>query len=263
MKLVRDNKIYSQQRALMLKNNSNFITAYGKDVTLRSLNGNYPTVSILTSECNYNLAINAIKAANHTHQIYVFVCSREVFQAITGVASNAVQCIASIVDMRFKELDFILKKKDRLLLLEDVRSSDNIGSLIRTAWSLGISNLVVTETTAAGINARSARTSLGALFQMNITSTKNLVNTIKTLHASGYHIYGTSPNAEESIVNFRLSELENQKMCGLVVGNEQHGSTDDVLNQCYQTFRIPQANGDSLTISHAAAISIYALIHQI
>lgn len=84
-----------------------------------------------------------------------------------------------------------------LLILDDVRNSDNVGVILRTAYSLGIRSLVVTETSFSALGCRAARTSMGALFFFGIMISTDLVASIKDLKRRGIEVYSTSPRGKK------------------------------------------------------------------
>lgn len=55
-----------------------------------------------------------------------------------------------------------------MLVVDDVQSSDNIGTLMRTAMSLGVNSILLSPVSYAAVNARSARVSMGAMFHLRL-----------------------------------------------------------------------------------------------
>lgn len=102
-----------------------------------------------------------------------------------------------------------------ILILDDVRSSDNVGVILRTAFSLGVRSIIVTPTSLSGMGCRAARTSMGALFFFSIMVSHDLIKTIEELKMRGISVLGTSPRGT------RLVGPASNVEWALLMGNEE------------------------------------------
>ncbi|CBZ52670.1 putative rRNA methylase [Neospora caninum Liverpool] len=257
-----------------------------------------------------------------------------------------------------------------MLVLDDVQNSDNIGTLMRTAFSLGVRSVLLSPVSYAAVNARSARVSMGSMFHLRLLKCDPILadsalcslgggfawSRHSGLDLSAYHsaprsplpmaltklrrvspscvVIGTSPVGDPTILHHpkkwirnrrqtagvpgsstslqtrqgqlgsdgnrgnsgavechssalhseRIPEAtecrdgncaagdatatgfkknvveEDEEIClAVVVGNEQKGSSREVLDACDGIAAIAQVKGDSLSVSTAAAVVLYTL----
>eukprot|EP00915_Cephaloidophora_sp_WS-2016_P003457 GHVH01004630.1.p1 GENE.GHVH01004630.1~~GHVH01004630.1.p1 ORF type:complete len:360 (-),score=62.22 GHVH01004630.1:141-1220(-) len=281
MKLVRDNKEFSRSRAIMLNENKNYIVGMGDKVVYRALLGNYPVLSILVAEENLEVLTSRLSSPLLSHVdkqvegLKVLVTTKKLFSCIVGMPLNSVQLMGCLSDLpvsfgqgfslsdvpsfHFRAQlppasDRMARLTPPILILDDVRSADNVGVLLRTAFSFGITSIVLTETSSSAMNARSARVSMGAMYHFHLYQTNNIVETIRQLIKDGVSVFGTTP-AGSSIITCQPSSSR----WALLLGNEAIGASDAAMEACSDHVKIPQLAGDSLSVSHAAAICLYEL----
>lgn len=144
---------------LILRRGRHYVTATSFNVVKRAFKGLYPVVSVLTIEDHLESVLSWKPGS-------VMVVTREEFEEVLGAHVNKDQCIGAVFDIAPRPLS--LDVDSPVLVLDDVRSADNVGVICRSAFSLGVSTLLVTETTAKAINMRSARVSMGSLFHLDV-----------------------------------------------------------------------------------------------
>ncbi len=152
----------------------------------------------------------------------------------------------------------ILEKSQFILVLYSVTDMGNIGSLVRTAYSLGVDGLIITglnDVKFEGI----ARTSSGALFDSKIAVYKNIFDVINEAKHLNFKLYGATLDGE-NIKN--ISDNLPEKRI-LILGSEDIGLSGRVLSAIDQKVTIPMAREfDSLNVSVAGAILINYLRSQ-
>lgn len=221
----------------------------------------------------------------------IYIVGRDDFEAVVGLPVNATQACAALVNLNLaadivpdvQALDispstsvaqvnegtcFFWQPECRMgmdvtpesryvsppmLILDNVRSSDNIGVILRTAFSLGLRSLIVTPTSLSAVGCRAARTSMGALSYFSIFLANDLPSTIRTLRDLGIDVFATSPDGRQAVHSVR------SRRWALVVGNEEKGSRPETFAACTKTLVIPQISGDSLSVSVATGICLYEL----
>lgn len=139
-----------------------------------------------------------------------------------------------------------------VLALDDIQDPGNMGTIIRIADWFGIHNILLSPTCADPFGPKTVQASMGAIARAEITQT-NLVDFFKSLN-NKVPIYGTVLEGE-NIYSAHLSQN------GVVLmGNEGHGLSHDVLNALTHRLLIPSypANAvltsESLNVAAATAV---------
>lgn len=189
------------------------------------------------------------------HGVNIFIARDSIFQRY--FTSSKEEALAALVKI---ERAKPAPPKRLALLLEDIIDPGNIGTIIRSARSFGISSFFANSPDVDWFSKKSIRASRGAHFSANFHAFQNVKDGIKSLKDAGYQVIGTSPHASGLI---SLSELQ-KKPAILMVGNEQNGLTDAALTNADLLVRIPMMEGvESLNVAVATGISIYELYFRL
>lgn len=150
-----------------------------------------------------------------------------------------------------------------VLVLNQVRNAENVGSLLRTAYCLGsIQSVLCGDATswAAVKDSRAARCSMGTLYYHKFYRTDDLPATLLQLRQQhGICVYGIEINERAVPLVPHHKDDNNASNWAMVMGNEDAGLSAAVEAVCDKIVFIPQAHGDSLNVGHAAAIAMYEL----
>lgn len=143
----------------------------------------------------------------------------------------------------------------RAVLLDNIRSAWNVGSILRSADGLGFDSVYLCGITPTPENEAVLKTSLGAEKSIQWSYHKNAVHLIQQLKAEGWKIFAL----EEDNNAKQLSAQAEQKSV-LIVGSEITGVESDLLNLCDEIFYIPmQGEKRSLNVAIAFSIAAFAL----
>ena len=166
--------------------------------------------------------------------------------------------IIDMEDYRYTPLSKILDRgDDKILILDHILDPHNFGAIIRTAVAAGFNAIIIPNDRQVLVNSTVVKTSVGAVFDIDIVLVTNLNNTIKTLKDNGFWIYGTVMNGED----YRDVDY-NGKVC-LIIGNEEKGMSKLVKDSCDFLITIPiSPKIDSLNASVAAGILIYEVVRS-
>jgi tRNA G18 (ribose-2'-O)-methylase SpoU len=146
-----------------------------------------------------------------------------------------------------------------IVALEGVSNSENVGVVVRNCAAFGAGLLVIGETCASPYLRRAVRNSMGAIFQLPVLESHDLVRTLETFRASGIRCVAAHPHAPEAT----LSRAGLRRDCCLVFGSEGDGLTHRTLAACDEAVSIPMAAGvDSLNVANAAAVFLYEALRQ-
>lgn len=161
----------------------------------------------------------------------------------------------SVTDFRTSE------KEPVIVVLDNVRSMHNIGSVFRTADAFRIKAIYLCGITATPPNREIHKTALGATESVQWKYFNNTGDAVKELKKSGYLIAAVEQtDSSLSLKDFSYKRGEN---LALVFGNEIHGVDDNVLEMCDFSIEIPQSGTKhSLNISVAAGIVLWDIFNK-
>jgi len=156
-----------------------------------------------------------------------------------------------------------------ILVVVDVRSTHNVGSLFRTCDGLGVDLCLVGITPRPGHDNDSrlphvvkkaeqaiAKTALGAERTVRWSYAENLVDAMKLLRDNGFNIMALEQSSESQ----NIRRYESDKPVALVVGREVEGLSNDEIAMCDGCLEIPMVGlKESFNVSVAAGIGLYQL----
>jgi len=145
------------------------------------------------------------------------------------------------------------------VLLDNIRSTFNVGAMLRTADGAGVNHLHLTGITPQPTNPRIAKVSLGAEFAVPWTYHTNGLRVVHDCKNRGMRILGLEilPSAT-SLFDVTADILSVPTL--LVVGNEVSGIDPEIQALCDQHIWIPmQGYKRSLNVAVAFGITIYTL----
>lgn len=201
----------------------------------------------------------------------VTVVSDEVFEKMSSERSpEGVITVARMLDALHKkvtvgesgEVSSFPEESERVFLLESVRDPGNLGTIIRTAASLGIDRLVLSSDCADIYNPKTIRAAMGALFMLKTDTVEDekTAEYIKELRKScGRRVWGAALRKDA------VSLLEGQLFPDdvFVIGNEGHGLSDEVIDACDGCVIIPMREGcESLNAAMAAGILMWETVRN-
>jgi len=141
-----------------------------------------------------------------------------------------------------------LKKCDFIVVLSSITDMGNIGSLIRSAYALGVQALVISGIKDPNLEAM-IRTSSGAALDMPLVIIHNIHDVLHELKQSGFQIYGAVMDGTD----VREASFASKRV--LVLGNEGEGLSGRVQKSLDVGISIPMAHDfDSLNVGVAGAI---------
>ena len=153
------------------------------------------------------------------------------------------------------------EKTPIVVVLDNIRSCNNIGSVFRTSDALLIEKIYLCGITATPPNNEIRKTALDAEKSMNWEYFEHTEEAVKKLKDEGYKVYAIE-QVENSISLPDFKPEKNEKVA-LVFGNEVKGVKQSVVNLCHGSIEIPQyGTKHSLNISVAAGIAIWELFRQ-
>ncbi len=142
------------------------------------------------------------------------------------------------------------------VVLDNVRSQHNIGSVFRTGDAFRVEEILLCGITATPPNAEIHKTALGAEDSVRWCYLEDTLAAVRMLQEKGYTVYAVE-QAEQSLSLEQL-QLQGNKKYAVILGHEVHGVQQAVVNACDDCLEIPQyGTKHSLNVSVAAGIVIW------
>ena len=151
----------------------------------------------------------------------------------------------------------ICKNARRIAVLENVMNPTNIGAIFRSAAALNIDAVILTPGCSNPLYRRSARVSMGTVFQIPWTFFDN-ENWVQELHEMGFKTAAMALN--DNSVSIDHPALMAEEKLAIVLGTEGDGLADCTIADCDYTVKIPMSHGvDSLNVAAASAVAFWQL----
>ena len=158
----------------------------------------------------------------------------------------------------FKEAE----KLPLVVVLDNIRSLHNIGSVFRTSDAFRIECIYLCGITATPPHPEMHKTALGAEFTVDWKYVDNSVEAVDNLKSEGYIVYSVE-QAEGSVMLDELV-LDKTKKYAVVMGNEVKGVQQEVIDHSHGCIEIPQyGTKHSLNVSVTAGIVIWDLFKKL
>ena len=186
---------------------------------------------------------------------------RKRLDAVAGPYNKAVHqgMAVAVWPVKPPQLDDFLKLYQstplRLLLLDRVSDPRNVGAILRSAHAFGVAAVITTSRHAAEENGLLARVASGALDHLYYLRVTNLARTIERLQQDHITVAGLAADGDMTV-----ESMSNVDRLAVVLGAEGSGLRRLNRVHCDHLVRINiNQESDSLNVSNAAAIALYAV----
>lgn len=153
-----------------------------------------------------------------------------------------------------------VKKIPAIVVLDNVRSMENVGSFFRTADAFRIEAIYLCGITACPPHREIHKTALGADESVDWRYFETTTEACEHLHETGYRIFAVE-QVEGSV---KLEDFTAPAKSAYVFGNEVDGVDDAVLPYCEQAIEIPQeGTKHSLNVSVSGGIVMFHLFKDL
>ncbi|MDR1883620.1 MAG: RNA methyltransferase [Prevotella sp.] len=154
------------------------------------------------------------------------------------------------------------RKTPLIVILDNVRSLNNVGSVFRTSDAFLVEAVYLCGITACPPNAEIHKTALGAENSVDWAYYGETKDAVGELKDKGFVVCAIE-QAERSIASNDLM-LDKTKKYAVVLGNEVKGVRQDIVDLCDCCVEIPQyGTKHSLNVSVAAGIVIWEFFKQL
>ncbi|HRN42918.1 MAG TPA: RNA methyltransferase [Vicingus sp.] len=154
-----------------------------------------------------------------------------------------------------------VEKNPVTIVLDNIRSLNNIGSVFRTADAFLMEQIYLCGITATPPHRDIQKTALGATETVNWKHFSTTLEAIEQLKLQGYKIAAIEQTENSTFLN-KFNINKNEKWA-LVFGNEVSGVDQEVINCCDVVVEIPQfGSKHSLNISVSAGVVLWEMLKQ-
>ena len=121
----------------------------------------------------------------------------------------------------------------------------------------GLSQVVVSKKTGDIFNPKVVRSTMGAIFRINIIQNDDLVATIKEIKKHKFKVIATSLQTNDSIYDI------DYKKSAIIIGNEANGVSQEVMETADKKVKIPMlGKTESLNAAVATGVMLYEYVRQ-
>lgn len=139
-----------------------------------------------------------------------------------------------------------------LVALDRVADPGNLGTVLRSVEAAGATGVIVGADSCEVTSPKVVRAAAGALFRVPVQADRPLGALIDALAGEGWVVVGCAADGEWS-----LDDVDLRPATVVVVGNEAHGLSPEVLERLDATLRIPMVAGESLNVAMAATVVVF------
>jgi len=148
------------------------------------------------------------------------------------------------------------RKKPIAIVLDNVRSAHNVGSIFRTSDAFLIKKIILCGITPIPPSNEIRKSALGATNSVEWVQEKETSIAINNLKKEGYYIVGVEQVEKAT----KIQEFQNNQPIALIFGHEVNGVSQEIINACDEIIEIPQyGTKHSLNISVCAGIVIWKI----
>jgi 23S rRNA (guanosine2251-2'-O)-methyltransferase len=236
----------------------------GKNPVIELLKSGHPINKILLADSiKPDHALAEILRLAQARDIPVERVSRNIIDKLsTTAASQGVIAYAAVKE--YVSLDDLLaisaeKNEPPLyVILDGIEDPQNLGSILRTAYSSGIHGVIIRERRAAGLTATVAKASAGAMWYMPVASVSSIAGAIQTLKKNNVWVIGIDRSGQ-----VEYTQMDFKSPVAIVIGSEGKGLSELVKKRCDFLAHIPMLGKiTSLNASVAAALVMYEAFKQ-
>ena len=209
-------------------------------------------IIISENAINTDLILNHLK--EELQKINYIKVPSNIFKLISEVEKP--QGVLAIIEKE-KQEENIDVNQDIILALDDLQDPGNLGTIIRTADSVGLKQILISKGTTEAYNPKVIRSTMGAIFRVKIIECENLKETLKKLQKNNFKIMVTDLNTDKSIYDIKLQKNV------IIIGNEANGVSEEIKNMADTRAIIPMfGKTESLNASIATGVILYEYVRQ-
>lgn len=250
-------QVFSQLTEAQLHNRLNpaqgiFIAESPKVISV-ALDQGYQPLSLLCEEKHISGDAKTI-ISRCPSDIPVYTGPRQLLSQLTGYTlTRGVLC--AMRRPAPKTLEETCRNARRLVVIDGVTDTTNIGAIFRSAAALDIDGVLLTRQSCDPLNRRAVRVSMGSVFLIPWTWLDTPVSSLREL---GFRTVAMALTSESVPIDH--PQLAAEPRLAIIMGTEGDGLSEQVINTADYVARIPMSHGvDSLNVAAAAAVAFWQL----
>ena len=229
------------------------LIAESPKVICRALDAGCRPVSLLVERSHCNVEAQA--AIERCGDVPVYTADMEILTKLTGFQlTRGILC--AMLRPKQPSAEEILSSCRRVAVLENVMNPTNVGAIFRSAAALGMDAVLLTSGCTDPLYRRSARVSMGTVFQVPWAYVPE--NWQAILKAHGFATAAMALTDDSLSIDDPI--LRQQDRLTVVLGTEGDGLAESTIAACDYTVKIPMFHGvDSLNVAAASAVAFWEL----
>ena len=224
-------------------------------VICRALDAGCVPVSLLVERSHVNT--EAADAIARCGDVPVYTADMDILTQLTGFQLTR-GMLCAMYRPAPRPLEEVLAGATRVAVLEDVMNPTNLGAIFRSAAALGMDAVLLTPACTDPLYRRSARVSMGTVFQVPWTYFPKDADWPQLLHGLGFRTAAMA--LTDDSVSIADPALAAEEKLAIVLGTEGDGLAAKTIANCDYTVKIPMSHGvDSLNVAAASAVAFWQL----
>lgn len=217
-----------------------------------ALDAGYTPVALLCEE--KHITGDAASIIQRCGDIPVYTGPRDLLASLTGYTlTRGVLCAMRRPAPR--RVEDVCANARRIVVINGVVDTTNIGAIFRSAAALGIDAVLLTPTSCDPLNRRAVRVSMGSVFLLPWTW---LEGPIEQLSSLGFRTAAMA--LSDNSVSIDHPALMTEPRLAIIMGTEGDGLAPEVIAKADYVVRIPMYHGvDSLNVAAASAVAFWQL----
>lgn len=217
-----------------------------------ALNAGYEPLALLCEE--KHITGDAASIIRQCGDIPVYTGNRELLASLTGYTlTRGVLCAMRRPAPR--KVEEVCADAHRVVVIDGVVDTTNIGAIFRSAAALGIDAVLLTPTSCDPLNRRAVRVSMGSVFLLPWTW---LEGSFEQLSSLGFRTAAMA--LTDNSVSIDHPALVDEPRLAIIMGTEGDGLSSEVIAKADYVVRIPMSHGvDSLNVAAASAVAFWEL----
>jgi len=177
---------------------------------------------------------------------------------VSGVEESNLDVRSQDLEMPFEQYA-ALPKFPVTLVLDNLRSAFNVGSIFRTADTARLQRIITCGYTAHPPHPRLDKTALGTVDYVDCVHAQSTREAVTDLQSQGVFVWALETTSESRC----YTQVSYPRPVALVLGNEALGVERDVLDQCDALLEVPVFGyKNSLNVACTAAVVVYEILRQ-
>ena len=217
-----------------------------------ALDAGYTPLSLLCER--RHLTGDAADIVERCADLPIYTGDREPLASLTGYTlTRGVLCAMRRPQPR--SLDDVCRDARRVVVIDSVVDTTNIGAIFRSAAALGIDAVLLTPTSCDPLNRRAVRVSMGSVFLLPWTYVDA---DLQSLRALGFRTAAMALTDRSIPLNAPI--LREEERLAIIMGTEGDGLSAQAIHSADYVVRIPMYHGvDSLNVAAASAVAFWEL----